>query len=55
MIDRIDIQRIATAAVGAFVLSATFILGAVGPASAAEPQAVTTISTCPAMPMLLAR
>jgi hypothetical protein len=55
MIDRTDIQRIATATVGAFVLSATFILGAVGPARAAEPQVRTTISACPAATILLAR
>jgi hypothetical protein len=55
MIDRTDIQRIATAAVGAFVLSATFILGAVGPASAADAKAGTMTASCPAATMLLAR
>ena len=54
MFDKTDLQRIATAAVGALVLSAACIVGAAGPVRAAERQGEAGFVAC-AAPISLTR
>lgn len=49
-IDRIELQRIGVAAIGAFILSAVSVTAAVGPARAVETDSRTQVAAAAALP-----